>query len=350
MAEQAAQTDESRKNWLDDAKNAIKEREKKIAITKMRALKSLIKKSCLDTLKELKLAGKYDDEFNKTSYFEIEEDELVNKLLTAWDTLKLNEWSGPKVADDDGDQKGEYSEYESEALKFADSERGDVVHVFWSEILVNGLFAFSAKFTKSVFPEMVDQNTQQTLQKCLNVCTILDLMKSTIVVDQKKQSLLEREAMTQNLAVTALLNEHIGTKLNVEKWHKEQEMDAKKVYAKCGQILTKTAMSSGKDFVKLYKIYKIRKHKEKKRMMEEQEKQKAKAKEEEEKELEERPSVEDMVTDTKGEEEEKDCRGKATDGRGGDEQRRERAERERGARTRDTVIFPCCSGAEEISR
>eukprot|EP00483_Globobulimina_turgida_P011322 UN11344 len=79
-------------NWLNIAKDQIKETEEKDALKRIETIKKLITKSVNDTLLELKL-GKYQ---GKIRYFnKISENEVVNKLKNEWDILKLNEWKGP---------------------------------------------------------------------------------------------------------------------------------------------------------------------------------------------------------------------------------------------------------------
>ena len=264
-----------------------KEREKSITIKKIHAMQQLALKSINDTLVELKL-GKYE---GALKYFTITENDVINKVLNEWSNSKLNDWKGPILNENDNEIKWE--KYEEESYKFADLNKCFVNHAFW-ELMLNELWKYSKSIANEKFPNSSDIQLCDTLNKCLSVCCLLDILKGSISFNdtfkneaRKKQNLLLKETMTSNVNLQSLINDNVGTKLDIEKWKRSE--DADKMYRHCGLTIQKEAMKSGKAFVKLYKIYKLTKHKEKKRRKEEAER---KAKEKQEAEQEEKEVAE----------------------------------------------------------
>mmetsp|Transcript_36635 Transcript_36635/g.60311 ORF Transcript_36635/g.60311 Transcript_36635/m.60311 type:complete len:341 (-) Transcript_36635:83-1105(-) len=241
---------------LGAAKNKIKEKQCRIITLCMNITKKLVGKSVNDTLKEIKLC-EYAGAITYCS--NVSETEVLQRLCVEWDEQKLNEWRGPNL--DAADMNDDIA-FEKAALEFGAENAIHINHVFW-ELMLRELFAYCHNLSVDYFPEQVDQNAQHTLQKCLFVCVVLDLLKATVIVDNKKHSLLPKKLLINNVRLQNALNEHMDIKFDIEQWRRP-DMDDKKVFQRCGTMLQKEAMKCGKEFVKLHKLHKLRKRKEKK--------------------------------------------------------------------------------------
>ena len=243
-------------------------------------MQELTPNSMNDTLVELKL-GKYE---GTMQYFKISENDVISAVLSEWDISKLNDWKGPFLNENENENNINWEQYEMECYKFADLNKHSINHAFW-ELMLNELWTYSKELSTEKFPNPSDVQLRDTLNKCLSVCCLLDILKGTIVAndkfknESKKQSLLLKETITNNIHLQSIINENIGTKLDIERWKKTE--DTKKMYQHCGKTIQKEAMKSGKEFVKLYKIYKLNKHKEKKRKQKAKQEAERKVKEEE---------------------------------------------------------------------
>ena len=162
------------------------------------------------------------------------------------------------------------TEFSSKCSKSTDES------AFW-QLILSELSKYCNSLARELFPERQDVQLSDALKRCMEECALLDIMKGTVALEGgKKERLLLKDTVVHNVNLQNIINENIGTKLDIEKW--KQTDDRNKVYMNYGLMIQKKAMKSGKEFVKLLKVHKIRKHKEKKQKAAELEKEKMRKK------------------------------------------------------------------------
>merc|ERR1712228_830972 len=145
---------------------------------------------------------------------------------------------------------------------------------FW-QLILSELSTYCKDLAREIFSDSQDVQLSDALKRCLEECVLLDIMKGSIVFDgNKKERLLLKDTVIHDVNLQNCINNEIGTKLDIETWKKTD--DRNKVYMKYGLMIQKQAMKSGKDFMKLLKVHKIRKHKEKKLRLAQVEREKMK--------------------------------------------------------------------------
>eukprot|EP01084_Bolivina_argentea_P053053 97394_1 len=231
--------------------DSILEIEEKDALKRMETIKQLVPKSVRDTLEHLKLS-KYIL-FNLYRSFQISESEVINRLKTEWKNyLSLNK---PSI--------------DANITEYIHNNKHNVWHSFWN-LIFDSIFIYCKKISdqisRQMFPNYSDIQLVNSVNKCLCVCTVLDLAKRTITKKSNENIiimlLLRKETVINNVNLQNILNDNI-CKLDIEKW-KQNGWEDKKIYKEYCIGLQKEAQKSRKNFIaaqkeaqKLKRIYNL---------------------------------------------------------------------------------------------
>ena len=207
------------------------------------ALRQIVPKSVNMTLDGLKL--------KKTGFPMISDDDIVDNLVSQWTDHCLLEWTGPSFGDDVAERS--WSEYESACYQFADEQSASISHTFWISAL-DQMAAYCQYIAFKTFPDPESISLAQALNRCLRACALLDVLKETITIDDRTDTVLSRRSMATNVRIQNKINNDFITdsQLDIDRW--SQTEDEMKVFKRCAVMIQKEACSLDLDAKKVLNL------------------------------------------------------------------------------------------------